>query len=94
MDFKNFVLKAALASDDKSLVEKVRSQQFEMAGKIMGLSVQLGLSQIETAERLSIPFDYLVSLEDADLNIGIDEYNDIYSKLLEISHTASTDQNI
>lgn len=85
MEFKNFVLKAAETTGDELLIKKVQSDQFKMAGKIIDLTLKLGLDQKETARALNVPYDYLIDIEDADLNIGIEEYNDVYKRLLEIS---------
>lgn len=85
LEFKNFVLKAAETTGDELLIKKVQSDQFKMAGEIIDLTLKLGLDQKETARALNVPYDYLIDIEDADLNIGIEEYNNVYKRLLEIS---------
>lgn len=85
LEFKNFVLKAAETTGDELLIKKVQSDQFKMAGEIIDLTIKLGLDQKETAKALNVPYNYLIDIEDADLNIGIEEYNDVYKRLLEIS---------
>ncbi|MFD1418337.1 hypothetical protein [Companilactobacillus keshanensis] len=78
---------------DEYLISMVKSPQYEMAGKIMGLSVKLGMDQRETADCLDMNYEHLLDIESSDLNIDIEGYNEVYSKLLEIGRTTFMDKN-
>lgn len=71
--------------DDEYLKQKINSEQFKLARRIMELENKYESSQESTAETLNISLEKLLNYESADTSLPISEYK-MLIKRLENAH--------
>lgn len=77
--FKKHIVKKAMdpSNEDKFL-------KTTLAKYILDTELKLNLSKEEMAEKLKIPLNKLILMENADLSIAIEEYSNVYADLIAI----------
>ena len=77
--FKKHIVNKAMDSSNEDKFLKTT-----LAKYILDTELKLNLSKEDMAEKLKIPLNKLILMENADLSIAIEEYSNVYADLIAI----------
>lgn len=77
--FKKHIVNKALDSSNEDKFLKITLVKY-----ILDTELKFNLSKEEIVERLKIPLNKLILMENADLSITIEDYSNVYADLIAI----------